>query len=160
VIDLNPGYVLIIPRDAEDQHALTQALYAAARDGEGVGLTTATRTLAFIVPQSLADRVGRGASPEPPPEPDTPDAPDSTDAPDGSDSAPDATGETPPVETEAVVQAPDEDSQDGPDDADSPDGDSDGSDAKAPGSTRRSSRSRKTAQATPADPAAGETQEG
>ena len=88
MLDISDDYVLIIPRDEADQHALTAALYASAdpEAGEGVGLTTATRVLSFVVPRSLAAKVGRGASDAPAEQPDGGEKP--SDEQDG-DAAPD-----------------------------------------------------------------------
>lgn len=142
MIEIAPGYVLIIPRDADDQHALTEALYAAADPelGEGVGTTTATRVLSFIVPQSLADRIGRGAS-SAPPLAEQPDAP-GADGPGGGDAPPDADG-----------------AADGADGGDAQ-GDADGA-APSAGRTSRAPRARKATDPAAADPAAADpTQEG
>lgn len=59
--------VIIIPKDTEDANWLSVNLRGQAIAGESVNLSTATPSLSYIVPQSLADRVGRGAVPAEPP---------------------------------------------------------------------------------------------
>lgn len=156
-IDLQPGFVLIIPRDEADQHALTAALHEARENSEVIGQTTATPVLSFIVTQALADRIGRGADPAPVPvvegDPDAPEQSGQVPDPDQDGTEEDGTDEDeqPEDEPQSSQESASAEESDG----------SEGGAVKRPRSRGRTAKSTETTipEADPAQ-AGTETQEG